>query len=202
MKTLKANNYEQAAKELANLDESLVEKVSENIDASDKKHYHVITVRIIDRPGQVKNDTKVNVQKFHKGGFDKIIKRFKNTGADYCIVLHDPSKDGEEVEVTVPAHKLKQTEAQIRAEIEKEAEEKIKQRVAEEIEDYKEQQSEVDDPEDLFSLKEIRAKNQEELLAFAEENEIELSGVTKVRELKKIIVSWVKEKNQELKSDN
>ena len=199
MKTLKANNYEQAAKELANLDESLVKKISEEINASDKRHYHIITVRIIDRPGKVKNDTQVSIQKYHKHGFEKIVKRFKNTGADYCIVLHDPTKDGEDVEVYVPSHKLKQTEAQIRAEVQAEAEKEIQKRVDERIAKFKED-NEQEDPTDLVSLKEIRKLNQEDLIKFATENKVEVGEETRVRELKKIIISWAKQVNQEAKA--
>jgi len=91
MKTLQASNLTQAVKALKKIDETLVSKIEKNVKDADKRHYHVILVRVKDRPGQTKNDVSVTTQTYSKLGFEKIKKNFVFQGFANAILLHDPS---------------------------------------------------------------------------------------------------------------
>lgn len=92
MKTLQANNLSQAVKELKKIDETLIDKVKTDVKDVDKKHYHVILVKVIDRPGQAKNKVTVSVQTYNKPAYEKLKKNFAFQGFTSVILLHDPSQ--------------------------------------------------------------------------------------------------------------
>jgi hypothetical protein len=74
------------------MDSSLVSKIPTEIDSKDSKMYHVALVKIMDRPGEVKNDVSVNVQQYHERGFEKIQSSFRFLGYSKITVIHDPKK--------------------------------------------------------------------------------------------------------------
>lgn len=113
MKRVKTNRYEQAVKEMKNLDESLVEKIKEEIKETDKDHFHVIMVKVLDRPGQVKNATTVTTQQFNEIAFQKIQKKFQFLGFTNLILLHDPRQNIEAVEEKVLDSSPKKTQEEI-----------------------------------------------------------------------------------------
>lgn len=141
MTFVKANNYDQAVKELATQDEKLVSQIPDKIDSAEKEMFHVITVKVNDRPGQAKNEVVQNVQKYHQVGFDKLKKNFLILGFATLIVLHDPNAGTEEEldETTFDEEDFsKQTVAnkvaseiagKSNAEIEAEIEEKVERRL-------------------------------------------------------------------------
>lgn len=113
MSKIKTNNFDQAKKEMEAMDATLVSKIPSEIDAKDSKHYHVAMVKIMDRPGEVKNDVSINVQAFHQRGFEKIKESFRFLGYSKITVVHDPSKKATPVKQipTAPAKEPKTANA-------------------------------------------------------------------------------------------
>ena len=198
MKTIKANNYKQAKAELEKLDIE-TSKVKETINASDKFHYHIALIKIINKPGKVKNDTTVMVQSFHKRGFEKATKNFKNNGFDLCVLLHNPEKLKEEQGSKIPEYQKRRAAEEIKAEVEAEKQAEIAKRIAKKEKELEAEQveSETQDDAEVVDLSEIRAMNQERLIAYAKENEIETGDETRVRQLLPIVIDWAKSQNEE-----
>lgn len=202
MKTLQANNLDQATKELNNLDEGLVNKLNTEVKESNKNHYHVIMLRIRERSGQIKNDVSLNVQHYNKRGFEKLKKSFQ-LHCNKMIVLHDPEQNEEQIKVAPPKHVIQKTEAEIRAEVQKEADAEIDRRVQERLAELQSSESNEGDESqdvDLIDLKDIRALNLEGLVQYAEQNEIDLEGKEKVKEIKPIVIAWAKAENEKAKA--
>ena len=103
MSKISSNNYDQAVKEIKGMDAELVSRIPEKINANDANHYHVALVRITDRPGQVKNDVNVNVQQYHKNGFEKIKKTFIFQGFAKLVVVHNPENNSKTTQKKVDA---------------------------------------------------------------------------------------------------
>jgi len=96
MKVLEANNLSQAVKELNKIDKSLVEKLNADVKDADKKYYHVILVKVKDRPGQAKNEVTFIVQTYNARGFEKIKKNYVFQDFSQVILLHDPTQLSDE----------------------------------------------------------------------------------------------------------
>lgn len=143
MKKSKANNHQQASKELAVLDAKLAETLQEEINESDKGHYNVILVRIKDRPGEAKNEVTMNIQTFNKRGFERLGDNLAFHGINKMILLHDPALETEEDEVIIPNHEIQKTEEEIRKEVEEGNDEKVKALVDEALKKAMGEQTEV-----------------------------------------------------------
>jgi hypothetical protein len=201
MKTLKANNLSQAAKELKAIDEALVEKLNENIKEADKKHYHVILIKITERPGQVKNNVSFIIQKYTPRSFDKVKKQVAFLGFAAAIVLHDPSLLKEEDKTIVSTFEKTKTVEQVTKELEakhkKEKEDLIKQ-----LNDAKSGNVKTEggdgngSDDDTKVLKgdpnfDVAKAVKDDLIAFAGENEIDLKDAKLVDDIRKVVSDWL-----------
>lgn len=195
MKKIQANNFDQAVKEVKALDETQVSRVVEHIKENESKHFHVLMVQIIDRPGQPKNQVKITSQIFNKVAFEKLQKNFKFLGYNKLIVVHNPSnKIGEAIEVESKGSQM--TQEEINAEIEKRAQEKadeiIKEKLANEgqnvpdVTNVQEAGKSVPNPFD-------NGDTIEAMKAFAKANGIDLSGLKSKDEIKATLFTWKKE---------
>lgn len=89
-KLIKANNYEQAAKELETVSPGLSAKINEEIDEKNNGHFTVALVRSTDNPVSKKYDHAVTVQQLNKRAFEKMEANLAVTGFDKMIVVHNP----------------------------------------------------------------------------------------------------------------
>ena len=136
MKQLKANNYNQALKEVTALDPSLVEALKEGeINECDRKLYHIMTVTIESRAGQIKNDVNTNIVKLHKHGFERLAKNYVFQGISKLVVLHDPSQLDEVEKPFVPLHQKESIEAKVKRELKAKHDAEIAEAVQNAIED-------------------------------------------------------------------
>jgi hypothetical protein len=204
MKTFKANNYDQAVKEIDALDKSKTEVIKEDIRFEDRKHFHVAMVRITDRPGEAKNDVSVNVQMFHDQGFVKLQKSFSFLGWNKLVVVHDPRQN--EIEATNPTiekDSAMKTPAEIEAEIEAKAEKMFQEKLAK-----MEAGKKTSDSTKSGDVPEVGKDSQMEFFAsstvdqlkeYAKTNEIDLSGLKAKEDIKLAIVTWYEDQQNETK---
>ena len=129
MKLLKANNHEQAFKELSEIDKKAAKKLSSEIKESDKRMYHSIGVKIETVANSAKNKVVLQVIKHHKHGFERFSKDFQLHGFMKIIVLHNPENLEEKEEKHIPQHIKTAT----RSEIEKELREKFDAELEEKV---------------------------------------------------------------------
>ncbi|QHB40973.1 hypothetical protein HWC99_gp42 [Flavobacterium phage vB_FspS_tant8-1] len=198
MKKVQANNFDQAIKELKALDETQVSKVVEQINENESKHFHVLLIQIIDRPGQPKNQIKVVPQIFNKVAFEKIEKNFGYLGYNKIIVVHNPTNQiGEAVEVETKVESgVQMKQEEINAEIEKRANEKAEQMVQEKL--AKNEGNIVGDTIAPKTEKVVpnpfeNGETIEAMKAFAKANDIDLSGLKAKDEIKATLITWKNE---------
>lgn len=184
MKPLKANNYNQAVKELSNLDKRQAKKLKDVIDHKNRKYYHVIAVTIIPNPGEAKNTIKTNIHKLHPRSFEKFEKNHGLVNVNRIIILHDPTLLEEEEVKILPKHEKESIEAKIRREMkvqhDAELSEKIAKGVAKALEKKEnESENEIDD-NDVQWLKDyneaIEKDLKADLLGFADKYKIDMTG--------------------------
>lgn len=133
MKTLKANNYQQALMELKKLSKKELKKVTEDIKYEDRKHYHVVRVEIIDRSGEETNKVMLTISKHHPNGFEKFKKNYQQLGINRIVVLHDPTLLKEDEVKTVPTHQRESIVAKATRELKEQHKEEVDALVAEGI---------------------------------------------------------------------
>jgi ribosomal protein S10 len=202
MKTIKPNNFGQALKEVEGLDKDQAGKVKKAINASDRKHNHVIGVKIMDRPGQVKNDTQIQTMILTDDKLKKLNKNFKFHGFAKLIILHDASQDTED---ETPVLHI-QTESKIEAKIKAELEAKHKAEMddlraklkAEAIQDQKETKDAGNDDVDVLVKFETELDSTvDELKEYAKDNEIDLSGLKNKADIQLAIGTWLNDQEAE-----
>jgi len=194
MKTLQANNYSQALKELEALDSGLKGEIKETINEADKDYFHVALIRVTEKVGAVKNDVSIVVQHYNLLAFEKLNKNFMYQNISKLIVVHDPRENTQEASTTTAPPTEGKTEAEIEAEIEK--------RVAERM---KESAGTTTAPPTTATMTDGTSgivdegkekPNLAELKLFAKENEIDLKGLTKKDDIEKAIEAWKEEQEQ------
>jgi len=178
MKKIEGNKSAKALKELQAIDERLVENVDGTINETERKMYHVGLVRVIDRPGEAKNKVNVNVQVFHEQSFEKLKKNFKFLGFSKLVVIHDPKLDNGELPKKEVAPK-QMTPEEMEAEIERRANEKAKTIV---------ESNESNEGSPVYGT------TIAEMKSFAEANEIDLSGLKKIKDIENALKTWIQEK--------
>lgn len=103
MKTLKANNQNQALNQLKKIDELTPKQIdsikNRTIRELDKDQYHVILVRKVNNIARQKYDVSLLVQQYTDRGFRQLKKSFVYLGFSKMIILHDPSKKTDEFDV-------------------------------------------------------------------------------------------------------
>lgn len=192
---IKASNIENAITELEGIKKGLSGSIQKEIPYVNRKHIVVAMVKIIDKPGEVENDVKIDTVCYSSQRFEHVKKRFRFHGYTKIVILHDPSEMEEEIDVpVVPLHERRKTEAEIRAEVEAENEKEIKRRVEERLAKEKE----VDEIKDIktIDIALIEGMKSKELQEFAEEHKIDLSGLKNMEEYKVAITGWVSDLNK------
>lgn len=134
MKQFKANNFDQALKEMKDLDKDQAGKLKEDINFNDRKHYHVIGVTIETKEGEVKNKVSMAISKHHPNSFEKFKKNFRYLGINRLIVLHDPTQVKEDAKPTIAPHEKIGIQAKAEADVKAEMEAEVKRRVDAEVE--------------------------------------------------------------------
>lgn len=195
MNKIQPSNFDNAVAEVSALRKELVAKIPELIDVRESKLFHVIAVKVHDRPGEAQNEVVVEVKKLHKIGFEKFNKNFRFLGFSKLIILNDPEKvvipenqeEGKEEDLNVNASGTQLTPEEIEAEIERRAKAKAQEML--EAGNVSNQTTGAtatsQEPIDEMTLKELQK--------FAKDNEIELSGTTKKDEVLTIIKTWLEE---------
>lgn len=202
MKTIKANNFDQALKEIEGLDKDQAGKVKEAIKVCDRKHNHVIGVKILDRPGQAKNDVEIQTLILTDDKFKKLNKNPKFHGFAKLIVLHDASQDeGTETPILDIQDEAK-IEAKVKAELEakhqKEMDELRAKLKAEAIEDQKKSKPDGNaDVDVLVKFKTELDATVDELKEYAKDNEIDLSGLKNKSDIQLAIGTWLNDQEAE-----
>ena len=203
MKTIKANNYSQAVKEMESLDKDQVAKVNKEINFCDRKHNHVVAVKVSDRPGEVKNEVSVNTIIVNDDKLKKLNKNFKFLGFTKLIILHDASQYEEDETPVLHVHDKQGIEAKIKAELEAKNKAEIdalRQKFeADVIEAKKVQPQAGKEPE--INVLEVYAneldKTVDELKAFATANEIDLTGLKAKEAIQLAIGTWMLDQTNE-----
>lgn len=224
MKTVQANSYEQTAKSLEDLQTGLSQRISEEIRADEKNHYHLVTVKIrAPKYGEVNGKVDLVIVKTYKRQFDKLSKNHHYFGYSHVFLLHNPELNEHE-EVTVETSKkeidVEAIKREAIAEVKKELEEKNEAFLKEMREKYSNQEagsvSETvsEDQKQVskiqgyinaitegkeINLEEFSKQHPNQLNQFAKEFGIDLKGTTK-KEIMPTIISWIEEHNQGLKN--
>jgi hypothetical protein len=202
MKTIKPNNFDQAFKEVEGLDKDQSVKVKEAINVCDRKHNHVIGVKIMDRPGEAKNDVQIQTMILTD---DKMIKLNKNPqfhGFAKLIILHDASQDTEDESPVIHVQDEEKIEARIKAELEASHQDEINLLRAllrdKAIRDQKDPKDAGNDDVD------VRVKFQAELdmtvkdlKVYAKENDIDLSGLENKADIQLAIGTWLNDQDDD-----
>ena len=182
MKTIKPNNLDQAIKEIEAIDKELVGKVKEEIKHSDRRHNHVIAIKVLDRPGEVKNKVVVSTLILNDDKLEKIRKSFKFLGYSRLIVLHDAKLVKEDVAPTLHVQESESIALKVKRELEAkhqaEIDELRKKYESEAIED-KTQKKESKEPTELdIDYQEAMSGNKDELVSFMEKYDIDQTDIT------------------------
>lgn len=199
MNKIQPSNFDNAVAEVSALRKECVAKIPELIDVRESKLYHIIAVKVHDRPGEAQNEVVVEVKKLHKIGFEKFNRNFRFLGFSKLIILNDPEKvvipenqeEGKEEDLNVNASGTQLTPEEIEAEIERRAKAKAQEILQAGSGSNQTPGSNVgttatsQEPIDEMTLKELQK--------FAKDNEIELSGATKKEEVLTIIKTWLEE---------
>lgn len=202
MQKIKANNYAVASKELVAYSEDLEGVIPEEINFKDRKHYVVAMVKVIDKPGQPKNDVKVDIICQDKIRFERMVKNYQFHGYVKMILIHDPSQLEEQESNKIPSYIKTKTEAEIRKEVEAEMEATINKRVEEAIAQKMKSNEEVQtqkeedkdkDKEKKLTVAKLKKMNGADLEALAKENELDLTGLDKVEDKRNAIITWFEE---------
>lgn len=98
---MKANNYQQACKELDAIEAGLSSQISEEVKEGNKGHFNVVMVQRINDSTNERYLTKLIPQAFSESGYDKVKKQFPFLGYSKIVLLHDPTLKVKEVKEEV-----------------------------------------------------------------------------------------------------
>jgi len=221
--TVKANNFKQAYAELAEIDKVEADKLTGEIDENDRGHNVVLCIQRINNEAKKNYETRLSIQQFDQQSFEKLQSNFQFLGFDSIILLHKAEKVETPVAapvtaaaaavepaaaVTAPAAPVVgKTEEQIREEMRLEFEKKYEGYVPapaappvsgsisaedqEELDKKAKLQGFVDT--DLSKIKSIDG-----LAKFAQDAEIDITGLAKYADIKDALVAWQTETAAEL----
>ena len=192
MRTLEANNLSQATEELKSIDETLIKKLNKEVKFGDRKHYHVILVKIKERVGQVKNDVSIIVQKYTPRSFAKVKKQIAFLGFVQAIVLHDPTQLKEEEVTGLTSHEKTKTIEQVKKELEAKHKKEIYD-LKNEINEgkVKEKNTPIEEGTNKNKKFDVKKANGNELKAFAIENKITIDEKSQVKDIRSVVSEWI-----------
>lgn len=217
-----ANNYAQAHAEMQSIDKDVAEQLPKEINAGDRDYYVVALVKKLHLPEEEKYVTSFNIQQFDSKSFGKTTKpdTLTTLGFSKAIVLNDPtlntpldetaqatastgvlSKEEKDKIITdAKAEALADAKANpdLIAEAKNELKAELKPAVTDELKGTAGEAASTD----VQKLKEAKEKDLsglklEDLLNFAKENEIELSGITKKEDVLTALTTWQAEAIEE-----
>jgi hypothetical protein len=202
MKTVKANNYNQAEKEINDLDKSLMSKVKSMIKSCDLMFFHLLAVKITDQPGQTKNKVTLDTIIVNQDKFEKLKKNSSFLGFSKLIVLHDPSLIDKTIVPTLHVHDKESIKAEARKELQKEYDDKFKARVKElEAEKLNESTTGANGgglKEELSNdYVEAMSGKKDDLVAFMVKYEIDQSEIVNNEDRQKAITAYFESQNEE-----
>jgi hypothetical protein len=207
MKTVKANKFEKAIKELMAFSKDLEGVIGEDIPVANSNHYNAIMIKVIDNPGSPKNIVKADVMTFDKIRFERMLKKFPFHGFSKMIVLHDPSLNPKSDSPIVPGHVKSQTEAEIRKELEAEFDERLEAKIKEKMDAMMELKAKGAKKEDedgegseggeKISSDDIEKLTVDELKQYAKDNEIDLTGLKVKEDIKGAVMAWIEDQNNQ-----
>lgn len=197
-KQIQATNAEKAKAELEEIKEGLSKSVDLNINVQDRKHYIVALVAIVDQPGKVENDVKVDKVAYSKAKFERMAKKFATHGYSYMVLLNDPSQLEEQDAPVVPLHTMRKTESEIRKEVEAENEQKIKEGVQASLAAQAEAQNDATVPPtkkpeipEKLTVENSKALDYFQLKEVATENKIDLGNAKSEPDVRSVIENWI-----------
>ena len=102
MNKIKANNYQQAFKEIEAIDKEVAKALPQEINENDRGHYVVALVKQQDNPVKKKYDVTINIQQYDDRGFAKAEKGLAFLGFDKMVILHNPEQVTATVQTPAP----------------------------------------------------------------------------------------------------
>ena len=193
MKTIKANNYSQAIKEVEALDKELSLKVKEEIKYSDRKHNHVVAIKISDRPGEAKNEVTANTIIVNDDKLAKLKRNFKFLGFAKIIVLHDATQIEVDETPVLHLHDKQSIEAKVKADLESKHKAEMDELRKKYEQDALEDKSNTNDDNDDVLVKyadELDA-TVGQLKEYANDNDIDLTGLKNKEDIQLAIGTWL-----------
>lgn len=206
MNKIKANNYQQAFKEIEAIDKEVAKALPQEINENDRGHYVVALVKQQDNPVKKKYDVTINIQQYDERGFAKAEKGLAFLGFDKIVILHNPEEVTAQAQPTTPApatpatptETAEQIEARLKAEFEKKYAGYVPAPAtpapAPATEDTTATSTENagtgTDPKTV-NLKEYTVA---QLETFAKENEIDIKGLTKKDDIFNALTAWQEDK--------
>lgn len=206
MNKIKANNYQQAFKEIDAIDKEVAKALPQEINENDRGHYVVALVKQQDNPVKKKYDVTINIQQYDERGFAKAEKGLAFLGFDKMVILHNPEEVTAQAQPTTPApatpatptETAEQIEARLKAEFEKKYAGYVPAPAtpapAPATEDTTatgtENAGTGTDPKTV-NLKEYTVA---QLETFAKENEIDIKGLTKKDDIFNALTAWQEDK--------
>ena len=204
--TVKANNYKQAYEELKVLDATLAEKLSEEIDANDQGHNMVLCIKRHNNEQTQQYETNVSVQAFDNVSFEKLQRDYQFLGFSKIILLHkadgakviDLNAEAQAATATAP---VAETEEQMRERIAKEFEAKYAGYVPSTPAGNAAASSQAEIEANAKAARKIEflamnlnaVKKGDDLHALAKEFEVDVTGLTKVDDVRGALAQFQKD---------
>ena len=206
MNKIKANNYQQAFKEIEAIDKEVAKALPQEINENDRGHYVVALVKQQDNPVKKKYDVTLNIQQYDERGFAKAEKGLAFLGFDKIVIIHNPETVTATAQTTAPAPATPatptETAEEIEARLRKEFEEKYKgfapapatPAPAPASEDASATGTANTGTETTPKTVDLKEYTVAQLETFAKENEIDIKGLTKKDDIFNALTAWQEDK--------
>lgn len=198
--TVKANNYTQAYEELKVLDTKVADELSDVIDKNDEGHNIVLCIKRTNNESTQQYETTVSKQPFDNVSFEKLQRDYQFLGFSKIILLHkaDGAKvidiNAESAASTAPA--TPETEEQMRERLEKEYAKKYEgygpagSAPAAPTQDEIAASAKAARKIEFLALNLNTVKKGDDLHALAAEFEVDITGLTKVDDVRGALVQF------------
>lgn len=207
MNKIKANNYQQAFKEIEAIDKEVAKALPQEINENDRGHYVVALVKQQDNPVKKKYDVTINIQQYDERGFDKAKKGLAFLGFDKIVILHNPEEVTAQANApqtpapatpATPTETVEQIEARIKAELEKKYAGYVPAPAtpahALASKDTTATGTENAGTETSPKTVDLKEYTVAQLETFAKENEIDIKGLTKKDDIFNALTAWQEDK--------
>lgn len=215
MKTSKANNLQQALKELEAIDglkKETIEKFNGEVREADRKKYHVILVKKIHDAAKQRYLVSIVRQQYGKRSWEKVKNSVVQLGFHKAILLHDPSQLKEEDAPTLTTKEQLEIDADVKKQLEeKHAKEvaELKAQLAEAKKNEKANEKNANGSDgsdnnknatgdgsgdkggDIVGSIDIKEAKKAEIEKFAEDNGIDFGDKHLVDDIREIVAKWL-----------